>query len=40
VYASGFKIEDYATIHNLHLKGAGVNRKTSVGGPTETTWTV
>ena len=34
------KIEDKASIHNFHLKGPGVNRKTSVSGRTETVWTV
>lgn len=34
------KIEDKATIHNFHLTGPGVNKSTSVGGKTETTWTV
>ena len=34
------KIEDRASIHNFHLKGPGVNKKTSIGGRTETIWTV
>jgi plastocyanin len=34
------KIEDKASIHNFHLVGPGVNKSTSVGGVTETTWTV
>lgn len=34
------KIEDKASIHNFHLVGPGVNKSTSVGGITETTWTV
>jgi plastocyanin len=34
------KIEDKATIHNFHLTGPGVNKSTSIGGTTETTWTV
>jgi plastocyanin len=34
------KIEDMASIHNFHLKGPGVNRKTSVSRRTETVWTV
>jgi plastocyanin len=34
------KIEDKATIHDFHLIGPGVNKSTSVGGTTETTWTV
>jgi plastocyanin len=34
------KIEDKATIHNFHLMGPGVNKKTSISGRTETIWTV
>jgi len=34
------KIEDKASMHNFHLTGPGVNKSTSVGGVTETTWTV
>jgi plastocyanin len=34
------KIEDKATIHNFHLRGPGVNKKTSVPRRTETIWTV
>jgi plastocyanin len=34
------KIEDKATIHDFHLKGPGVDMKTSVSGMTDTTWTV
>jgi plastocyanin len=34
------KIEDKAAIHDFHLTGPGVNKSTSVGGKTETTWTV
>lgn len=34
------KIEDKATIHNFRLKGPGVNKATSIGGRTETTWRV
>ena len=34
------KIEDKATIHNFHLTGPGVNKKTSVSGRTETIWMV
>ena len=34
------KIEDKARTHNFHLAGPGVNKSTSVGGVTETTWTV
>ena len=34
------KIEDKSPIHNFHLTGPGVNKTTSVGGVSETTWTV
>jgi plastocyanin len=34
------KVEDKAAIHDFHLTGPGVNKSTSVGGKTETTWTV
>jgi plastocyanin len=34
------KVEDKASIHDFHLSGPGVNKKTSVGGKVETTWTV
>ena len=34
------KVEDKASIHNFHLTGPGVNKSTSIGGKTETTWTV
>jgi plastocyanin len=34
------KIEDKASMHNFHLTGPGVNKSTSVGSVTETTWTV
>jgi plastocyanin len=34
------KIEDKASIHNFHLRGPGVNRRTSVAGTTETIWTL
>jgi plastocyanin len=34
------KIEDRARIHNFHLRGPGVDRRTSVAGTTETIWTV
>jgi plastocyanin len=33
-------VEDKATIHNFHLIGPGVNKKTSVSFKGETTWTV
>lgn len=34
------KVEDKSASHNVHLKGPGVDRKTSVGGTAEQTWTV
>ena len=34
------KVEDKASIHNFHLIGAGVNKKTSVSFSGEATWTV
>ena len=34
------KIADKSNIHNFHLTGPGVNKKTSVGGTGSTTWTV
>ena len=34
------KISDKSNIHNFHLTGPGVNKKTSVGGTGTTTWTV
>src|SRR4051812_27521558 len=34
------KVQDKASIHNFHLTGPGVNKSTSIGGMTETTWTV
>ena len=33
-------VNDLANIHNFHLIGAGVNKKTSVTGSGKTTWTV
>jgi plastocyanin len=33
-----FKIADKSTIHNFHLTGPGVNKKTSVGTQGTTTW--
>ncbi len=33
-----FKIADKSTIHNFHLTGPGVNKKTTVGGQGTTTW--
>jgi plastocyanin len=34
------KIEDKSSIHNFHLIGRGLNKKTSVSFTGETTWTV
>jgi plastocyanin len=33
-------IRDRSSIHNFHLTGPGVNKRTSVGGTGTTTWTV
>jgi plastocyanin len=33
-----FKIADKSTIHNFHLTGPGVNKKTAVGTQGTTTW--
>jgi len=33
-------VNDLSGIHNFHLIGPGVNKKTSVGGTGKTTWTV
>jgi plastocyanin len=35
-----FVISDNSDIHNFHLTGPGVNRKTSVGGTGTTRWTL
>jgi plastocyanin len=35
-----FVINDKSSIHNFHLKGPGVDKKTSVGKTGTTTWTV
>ena len=35
-----FKISDKSSIHNFHLTGPGVNKKTTVGGTGSSTWTV
>jgi plastocyanin len=35
-----FTIVDKSTVHNFHLTGPGVNRKTSVGGTGTTHWTL
>jgi plastocyanin len=34
------KVEDKATIHNFHLKGPGLNKKTGVPFKGQTTWTI
>jgi plastocyanin len=34
------KVEDKSSIHNFHLFGPGLNRKTSVSFMGETTWTI
>ena len=33
-------VNDLSNIHNFHLLGSGVNKKTSVTGKGKTTWTV
>jgi plastocyanin len=33
-------VNDLSSAHNFHLRGPGVNKKTSVGGTGKTTWTV
>ena len=33
-----FKISDKSSIHNFHLTGPGVNKKTTVGGTGTSTW--
>ncbi|HST14242.1 MAG TPA: plastocyanin/azurin family copper-binding protein [Gaiellaceae bacterium] len=33
-----FKISDKSNIHNFHLTGPGVDKKTSVGAKTNVTW--
>jgi plastocyanin len=33
-------VSDRSSSHNFHISGAGVNKKTSVGGTGKTTWTV
>jgi plastocyanin len=35
-----FKISDKSSIHNFHLTGPGVNKKTSVSGTGTTSWTL
>jgi plastocyanin len=34
------KVQDKSTMHDFHLIGPGVNKKTAVGTTTETSWTV
>jgi plastocyanin len=34
------KVEDKSSIHNFHLIGPGVNKKTNISFTGETTWTV
>jgi plastocyanin len=34
------KIEDKSAIHNFHLIGPGLNKKTGIGYKGETTWTI
>ena len=34
------KVEDKSTIHNFHLIGPGLNKKTTVSFKGETTWTI
>ena len=34
------KVEDKASIHNFHLSGPGLNKKTGVSFTGETTWTI
>ena len=34
------KVEDKSSIHNFHLKGPGLSKKTSVSFMGETTWTI
>ncbi|TML30530.1 MAG: hypothetical protein E6G26_00430 [Actinobacteria bacterium] len=34
------KVEDKASIHNFHLMGPGINKKTGVPFKGETTWTI
>jgi plastocyanin len=33
-----FKIADKSSIHNFHLKGPGIDKKTSVGAKQNVTW--
>jgi len=34
------KVEDKASIHNFHLMGPGLNRKTGISFMGDTTWTI
>jgi len=34
------KVEDKASIHNFHLKGPGLNKKTGISFMGDTTWTI
>jgi plastocyanin len=34
------KVEDKSSVHNFHLLGPGLNKKTGVGFKGETTWTI
>ena len=34
------KVEDKASIHNFHLKGPGLNKKTGISFTGETSWTI
>ena len=34
------KVEDKASVHNFHLKGPGLNKKTGISFTGETTWTI
>jgi plastocyanin len=34
------KVSDKSSIHNFHLTGPGINKKTTVGGTGTTTWKV
>jgi plastocyanin len=34
------KVEDKATVHNFHLMGPGLNKKTAVAFKGQTTWTI
>jgi Copper binding proteins, plastocyanin/azurin family len=38
--AYSITVNDLSSIHNFHVSGPGVNKKTSVGGTGKSTWTV